>query len=935
MTPDFSLSPAAYALEAQDIAAQILSARVEALFEKQWGPKWPQLILDKMKQADNEKRKTNPESRGRILFKVVNGKAEWDFLQMLHALSDNAHAISSLSKQNGPIRGLCFRLIQGRNQLAHKKAGFDRNDVGFAKAHIESLISLARFLVGEQDMEPVKRLLNHLIEKSRPSPGSEHRESAQSVTDAQAAKQDELAEIRAMLQDVAKVLDERLIAQSPPAAKLTPPPTPLAGSPAAQAGRTRRRTPIPAPRHGLVAFPIVAEGADADQYGELGYLSCSRYEPESRQDFLSRVIGFEGHGRSDAYYRIIMDAREEETNHAKANLYTHSRIDPGGFGGDSFGLAAALADRSARYGWADQVQQRRIVATGVITRSRAGEIGPVDSFLEKLKLLERTQSEDAIFVCPAANLRTASDAEKALLEHLQNAKRIRIRAGDRISDLEDLFCQPETAKPSSADERSAVASNPEPPPTPSATTDVKKTRMPAAALAMVAAFGAIAVLSTVYLAATFVNRDRLPAELAQKIADLVQAQAGRQASAMSAQDCSDLTRAARGVAGIEPRRLDASANAALAEASACARRAADSDTRLSNVADAARQLVSAGLGPSTCTSLAVAVDHLEAFDQDRLGAIHKQALSNASACRPLLADSEKRLADFDRRASAIIPASGDLSACDTLVAAGRQLSDPDIARLQAKSGGAYDKLTTCATRVQSSDSRIRTFVNAADAFVPSNVGSVEALVAARSSLQPEDVGRLDLSRKDKLLRDAAQASELLGSSDARIGAFVASYREWQRSSTQSNALAFDRAGRLSDFDRPRLTSSEARDAQAALSTVRKELGARADRWSLVERLTAAATRQSPADYWKSLNDAVGRLNQKDQEGATSEQMVTLEKAHELLAAGARRTIPSEEFATMPAPRARSNGLDGYQRPPPIPDDFATVPSNSSTYNSRR
>jgi hypothetical protein len=682
----------------------------------------------------------------------------------------------------------------------------------------------------------------------------------------------------------------------------------------------------------------VAEGADADQYSELGYLSCARYEPESRQDNLSRVMGFENNGRSDTYYRIIMDAREEEisganANHAKANLYTHSRIDPGGFGGESFGLAAALADRSARYNWAPSVAQRRIVATGVILRSRAGEVGPVDSFLEKLNLLERELPAGAIFICPAGNLRTASGAEKALLAQLQSSKGIRIRAIDNLSELEDLFDRPETRSAPASPDRPAAKPPLEPPPARSAP-PVEGRRRSVAPLVMIAAVGATAVLATLYLAATFVNADRLAPEQAQKISDLVQAQAGRPASAMSAQQCGELTKAARAVAGIESRRFDAPANAALAEASTCARRLSDSDLRLANLADAERQLASKVLALPPCTSLAVAVDHLDTFDQDRFSDIHKQALANANACRPLLAESDKRLAEFNRRAQAVTPASGDLAACEALIAAGRQLTDSDIARLQAKPESAYDKLATCSDQIQSSDSRIGALVNAADAFAASNAGSVEALAAARGSLQPADFGRLDPARKDRLLGLASQASELVRTSDARIAAFVASYREWQRNPSSSNAAVYGRAGQLSDFDRARLTSSDARDALAALAAVRKEMAGRSERWSAVEHKVAEASRQSPADYWKNLNDAVGRLTQQDRDNATSAQIETLQKANDLLAAAAPRTIPGDEFATMPARRPTRNPLEGYQAPPPAPDDFATVPS-SNPYNSGR
>lgn len=420
--------------------------------------------------------------------------------------------------------------------------------------------------------------------------------------------------------------------------------------------------------------------------------------------------------------------------------------------------------------------------------------------------------------------------------------------------------------------------------------------------------------------ALYFNLNPIAPEQARKIADLVRTAAGRQASAMSSQECGELISAARGVAGIDPRRLDQSASQALSQAHYCSERIRASDTKLTMLIDASRGVADGGADLDSCSALAAAVAGLDSFDNDRLENSHKRAASTASTCRPILQESDRRLAEISQLASAVNLGTTDLSRCAALVTAGNQLSQSDVQRLRAKSGNEFDKFTACTTRLQSSDNRIAVFSNAVDGFYPDDPDSAMSLTAARSGMQGADIARLDPGNKDRMLGVSTRAAALLRDSDARIAALVTSFKEWQRNPTQVNASAFDRSAQLTDFDRKRPMSAEARDALSKLSISRQELNAQIERWSLVERRTADAERQSPADYFRPLSAAVGALTQRDKESATVKQNQSLERAISLIKSASPGTRLGEDVGSVPA---LGRGAGQFSGPP---DNFATIPS---------
>jgi hypothetical protein len=426
--------------------------------------------------------------------------------------------------------------------------------------------------------------------------------------------------------------------------------------------------------------------------------------------------------------------------------------------------------------------------------------------------------------------------------------------------------------------------------------------------------------------ALYFNLNPVAPEQARKIADLVRAAADRQASAMSQQECGELISAARGVAGINPRRFDQSASQALSQAHSCSERIRASDTKLATLIDASRGVADGGADLDSCSALAAAVAGLDSFDNDRLENSHKRAASTASTCRPIFQESDRRLAEISQLASAVNLGMTDLSRCEALVIAKNQLSQSDVQRLRAKSGSEFDKFTACTTRLQSSDNRIAVFSNAVDGFNPDDPDSAMSLTAARSALQGADIARLDPAKKDRMQSVSTRAAALLRDSDARLAALLASFREWQRNPTQANASTFDRSAQLADFDRKRAMSAEVRNAISALSISRQDLNAQIERWSLVERLTAAAERQSPADYFRPLSAAVGALTLRDKENATAKQNQSLERAISLIKSASPRNRLGEDFGSVPGPTrgaGQFSGPDGNSFPA---DNFATIPS---------
>ena len=927
MTDDGRLfTPAAYAQEAQEMASKLLRPRVEELFSQRFGSNWAPRLLEKMKIDDAEKKKRDINFRGRILPAIKNGKIEWDFSQLVYTIIDNVDDFQELHKNRTEIVNICYKLRDGRNLLAHGNASFDRNDVKFAKAHIERLVSLCRLVLSKSgDEERISKFLHALVNvgqevANKPTPADHKGVAGASVSPP--TNDGDLQQIRGMLEVVLQKLEQQpkeagTSASAPVLA--SPPRAAVREASAAIPPPVRRRTQIPGPRPGLCLFPIVAEGDGATDVGELGYVNTNTYQPEGRQSDLSRVTGFSGVGRSDVYYQVIQDSRFGEDDPAKANLHTHARIDPGDFIGSSFGLAAALADRSARYGWAPELRDRVIIATGIIGKGGRGQVEPIGSFVEKLEFLERHTPLGSLFLFPAGNVEQASREIHALLARITAAGRLTLRPVRHLSELGDLFPSSDrpmgqaasgvNASAGNADAKQPVASPREqeraipgaPYPTREQQSDTgQKEHRPQphrhTRILFSIALAGLALLAGAYVIAERSESGRASPEQMQKISDFLGAYDGMDPAALTAAQCRTLTAARQALTEEDITKLGAPAARAIAAAQTCAQRLAESKKRIARLVGATKLLESNGPTPASCSALDIAVAGLQPFDGNTPDTGVASRISYIEPCKAVLAESDRRIRVADRLVEVVTRNSSDLAACRDLASAFEQLTNEDMERVAVRDAAIRERALECSARIADSEARLRAVRDAASAFESADPSSARALLSARSRLTPADISQLSPQQSATLQSAVDGARALVGASDARIRNVLTSYAAWQSSSTYQNAARFAQAGdQLTDADRNQQAAGDIQGALSALARVKDAMAARAQRWSLVERLTNVAEGQSPADYWSKLDDAVGRLSASDKEAMTSEQAQILRRAQRLLSLAKPR---ENEFGTI-------------------------------------
>lgn len=919
-------SAAAHAQEAQDIAAQIIQRRVSEILERRYGADWQRIVIEKMREKD--RKNPNPDFKGRILPKPIPGKAnkyEFDFIQTIHALNDCLSDLPELRSKQRDLNSVLHSLRKGRNALAHKGDEFDINDAEFAKRHIKNILAVCSILASdnEEDVQAIRRLMERLSRPAGAPPSA-----ATSATAPPGPATSELSDIRAMLEVVMRRLEtpaaptpaaDSLV--TPGAAATAAPPLAAATSdsetsapdassaspepPArlAAAGReplVRRRGPIPEAKSGLCLFPIVAEGEDAVELGEIGLVNCSVYTPESRQPYLSRVTGVSS-GRSDTYYQVIEDARFGENDSAKATLHTHARMDPGSFSGASFGLAAAFADRSARYDLAPDCAGRHVIATGIVLRDGGGAVGAIDSFHEKLNLLRHKGPARSIFLYPTENDERASADERALMAELRVAGHRLLPVRD-LSELTPLFAPP--GKP----ERAAPRPIPtEPPPAPPRPAPERKGPLPPQPARpgwlsrpllrylMMSAAGGAALLAVVTVASLIWQEGSPSPEALQRLDDLKHAAQAVDTRAPSRAACTQLVAAAAAFGAPDAVELDDGGRAALAAARRCDGWLAASKARLDNVATARAGVQASGADAASCAAWNGAIAALQPFDGAAPSASQDAALD--ARCRAATAQSDARLAGVRQALARLAGQAGDLAACDRLRSAFGALSQPDLDRLAALEPSARAVLAGCNNDLAESDLR-RAAALAFDGNVDVNdPARISGLDAAFQRLTPADIALIPEPQRSRLTQDAATARRLISASDARLASVVGAYRLWQQAPTASGVAALTAAIQaLTSFDRARPLQGEVAAALAAASAQSADAEGRTKRWSRVAQQVAQAQGRTPADYWRALDDAVGRLTAQDRAFATADQRATLEQAQALLNKSSR--VPND-FGTIP------------------------------------
>lgn len=193
---------------------------------------------------------------------------------------------------------------------------------------------------------------------------------------------------------------------------------------------------------GLVLFPNISEVSDAES--DLGYISASVIKAHSFNT-LPHITGFEDPSRRNLYYKIIDAGHFNESDDSQI-LPTKAKIDPGDFIGESFGLAAVLADKIARYGLADVVDGGHLIATGVIELKGQGAVGKIEGFEAKVRLLNREARRGSMFIFPYANLDQTDQTTREYLKRATTEGRYKWRAIKHLDELADLFPVPKVAQ---------------------------------------------------------------------------------------------------------------------------------------------------------------------------------------------------------------------------------------------------------------------------------------------------------------------------------------------------------------------------------------------------------------------------------------------------------------------------------------------------------
>ena len=184
----------------------------------------------------------------------------------------------------------------------------------------------------------------------------------------------------------------------------------------------------PASGRAVVYFPLV--GSDGDG---LGSLECMPWGEAGGRRFMVSHPRF-----NTEVEQILADSRFNETaGHSEDCVRV--RFAPSDFGGGSYGLALAIADKMARFGATGQL----VYATGRIAADGHGAVGAIDHFEAKLMLIENCLRSGDVFAFPQQNLDQLSAEARRSLALLGARSGVHYRPVSHIDELNDIFTLPE------------------------------------------------------------------------------------------------------------------------------------------------------------------------------------------------------------------------------------------------------------------------------------------------------------------------------------------------------------------------------------------------------------------------------------------------------------------------------------------------------------
>ncbi|RUM06400.1 hypothetical protein [Rhizobium chutanense] len=594
--------------------------------------------------------------------------------------------------------------------------------------------------------------------------------------------------------------------------------------------RARESIILPKPKAGVLWFPIIGDGKDDD----FGYFSVTRNEIP-QPNVLVILPGLPD-PLKPVVQQIVNDTRATEAHDLLCTWTTRFRSG-GTFVGPSFGLAAAFADRSARYGLRRELEDMTIIATGTIIPNKGGAVDAISGLYQKMALIETSpHSRDLnniLFLFPAANLDGAEERTRLKLNEWNGVgSRVKWRAVKHIDDLNDLLGSGESEAVNDpavavvineadliapvAEAQVAKPSDPTPPDAvPAAPAPQRRSRLLLPMLGVpigLAALGAVVGIVMIF------DRPRIdPVQLQQsdlRIQNLVDAAAAADRAPTSKDLCEALGTASEATTEFDKSRLTPEASKAAAQWTWCHNQFAASDGRLSQVEQLAFD-VNAGDDTKTL-ALAQATQAVSPFDMSRAQSdLMKRALATGNIAIAQAAASRDRISAVSAIWQRV--KNGDEQSQPDLERGLRDLTDADMKIAStAESGAIADAKSFLDKRYQQA-SRLAAFKAAGTHFSPEgDYLSTKAYIDAYDALSAEDKSRLSVDGKSRN-SGIQQARDRLAASAKRLSIVTNAFRTVSDEEARGNLRFADlqalvnSVANLTDFDESAM-SPEAKDA---------------------------------------------------------------------------------------------------------------------------
>jgi hypothetical protein len=597
-----------------------------------------------------------------------------------------------------------------------------------------------------------------------------------------------------------------------------------------------RTTDLPEPGPGHVWFPIIGEGVD-----EYAYFRVSKNK-ETQPHVLANAPGMD-ESRKRALLQVIDAVRHDEQDDSLSSSTTRFRFG-GEFIGPSFGVAAAFADRSARYGISSQIKDTIIVATGAVFPNKRGEVGQINGLLEKMRFIETSpDSQKAgklLFIFPQANLVSVEPEVREILTRWKSeVSRIQWRAIAHIDELNDLLGTGQ-AKPGTV---------PEPKPT-----DVVVDNTEQAGSAEAAADQSNN--ENVDIEISVAKPRRFGRWLTTGVA------AGLLVAAVISGLSVWIAKSR-----IDPAVLQASDNRI---------------TMLATAAEAARATIG---NPDFCNKVGSAADSLTDFDKQRLTQDATNAIAYWQSCHDKFAASDGRRSELVRLAVNAKSGNGDLAA---LAQATGQITAFDLSRDQTSAiQAALATGKEAVAAVDASRNRLADFSAAWVQFQEDRQKFDNQLQTAMNKITPQDEKLAD-SGEASAIKVARQYFTDRQQSANRIAALKSAAKQYQAAPSYKTAKAFVSAyDQMGSEDQTTLLSSLSDlPPDAGIADARQRLDASTARLNAVSRLYETVSADEPRGSLRyssllELQDAASSITDFDKSGMTDKHYAAMKKATQI------------------------------------------------------